>query len=267
MHMSMPMSAAVHPLTDIQRSFAAGLMNAASAPPLAIAAGDGARVRSAFSVYRNSVRLGLIKALMARFPTVVRLLGEETFVEVAALFIAHEPPRSALLMFYGEGFPNFLRRIGRARSAYFVADIAEIEAARTKACHAADAEPVSAAAFAALEEEELGRMRLALHPSLTLLRFESPAVTAWRANQGDGDNRLTQWRAEDAMIARPRLDVGVWLLPPGCFSFLAALAGGAALADAANRGADSNPAFDLVETLSLLITSEVVTAICDTSRS
>jgi hypothetical protein len=198
----------------------------------------------------------LIKVVAARFPAVRRLLGEDCFLETVRRFIAAEPPRSPLLLEYGDGFSEFLRRIGADAC---IADIADLEAARDKAYHAADAASLQPQAFAALPAERLAGLRLTFHPSVSLKQSRFPIVSLWQANREADEAALRQGDPEAALIARPALEVEVWNLPPGGFAFLAALRRGATMAEASEAAMDTAPDFDLAVNLSVLIKANIVT--------
>jgi hypothetical protein len=198
----------------------------------------------------------LIKVVAARFPSVRRLLGEDCFIESIRRFIAAEPPRSPLLLDYGDGFPHFLRSIGDDAC---IADIADLEAARGKAYHAADAASLPPQAFAAIPADHLAGLRLTFHPSVSLLQSRFPIVSLWQANQEADDVALREGRPEAALIARPMLEVEVWNLPPGGFAFLTALRRGATMGEAADAAANAAPEFDLAVNLSVLIQANIVT--------
>jgi len=83
----------------------------------------------------------LIRALAARYPVVRRLIGDDSFLDVAQRFIAMQPPRLPVVEHFGETFPHYLRGLGEAASFEYVADMAELEAARARAYHSADAPP------------------------------------------------------------------------------------------------------------------------------
>ena len=106
-----------------------------------------------------------MKALASRFPAIERIVGEEFFAAMARAFVAACPPRSALLASYGEEFADFIAAFEPARDLVYLADVARIEAARTRAYHAADATPMSAAEFAALDVDAVAGLRVTLHPS------------------------------------------------------------------------------------------------------
>jgi hypothetical protein len=239
---------------ELQHSFAAAVRGQPTELP--IRAATAARAESGLAVHRNNVMSGLIKVLTARFPSVRRLLGEDCFLESVRQFIAAEPPRSPLLLDYGDGFPQFLGRLGGDAC---IADIADLEAARGRAYHAADAVSLPAQAFAAIPTERLAGLRLTFHPSVVLLQSRFPIVSIWQANQEGGDAALRQGRAEAALIARPLLEVEVWNLPPGGFAFLTALRRGATMAEAAEAAMDAAPDFELAVNFSVLIEARIVT--------
>src|ERR1700710_219786 len=95
---------------ELQHSFAAAVLGQPVEFP--IRAATAARAESGLAVHRNNVMSSLIKVVAARFPAVRRLLGEDCFLQSVRRFIAAEPPRSPLLLEYGDAFPEFLRSIG-----------------------------------------------------------------------------------------------------------------------------------------------------------
>jgi hypothetical protein len=244
---------------ELQQSFAATVLGLSVELPISLCAATAARAESGLAVYRNNMMSGLIRVVAARFPVVRRLLGEESFLESIRRFIVAEPPRSPLLLNYGDAFPQFLRSLGDDACIGYIADIAELEIARGKAYHAADAAPLPPQAFAAIPAERLAGLRLSLHPSASLMQSRFPIVSLWHASQEAGDATLRQWCPEAGLIARPMLEVEVWNLPPGGFAFLTALSRGAALAEAAEAAADAAPDFDLAVNLAVLIEANIVT--------
>jgi hypothetical protein len=222
--------------------------------------GAPSAAESRFNVYRNNVALGLINAVAARYPVVRKLLWDDAFQRVAAQYVRSEPPRSPVLLEYGESFPQFLRTIGEGVAVDYLADIAELESARTRAYHAADAMPLDRGAFAALSPDRLANLRLKFHPSMILLTSRFPVVSIWDTQRHDSDGTIRNWKPESALVVRPHLHVEVWRLSTGGHKFFAALAAGRSVADAITEAAVSAD-FDLAEALSTLISSQAVVAI------
>lgn len=245
----------------LQRVFAESIFFDDAAIPATVRDGSGRAYASRFSVYRNNVFASLIGAIAARYPVVRKLLWEETFDQIARCYVTAEPPRSPVLHQYGDSFPQFLRSIGQSASANCVADVAELEAARIRAYHSADAATISREVFRALLPDRILDLRLALHPSVQLRKSCFPIVSIWEANQQANDNPLTFWKAECALIARPRSQVEVWHLPLGVHEFLSALMDRCTIGEAVSRAMSNTPSFDLTECFGVLLSADVVVAL------
>ena len=254
-------------LARLQAAFAAAVFFDHAPIPATIRGASGRGYASRFSVYRNNVLVGLVNAVGARYPVVRKLLWEDGFNRIARLYVTTEPPRSPVLLEYGESFPRFLRSFGQSISADYLADLAELESARTRAYHSADALPVGRDVFAKLAPDEIPNLRLELHPSVQLLKSRFPVVSIWEANLHANDNTLNVWQPECALIARPRLEVEVRRLTPGAYEFLSALAGGRSVGEAIDQGVANVPEFDLTECFTTLISADVTTHLeADNSR-
>ena len=228
-----------------------------------------------FAVYRNNVQHGLTRALAARFPTVERLLGVESFTAVARVFAATHPPKTPVLLDWGDDFPAFLGGFPPLVKRRWLADVARLEWARGRAYHAADAPVADPAALAVADP---GALHLRLAPSVIAFSSPWPAVSLWQQNQPDAkpaprpvsgpvsgpvsepvsEPVSVPARAEQALIARTRgFAVIVEPLHPAQFAVLAALLAGQTLAGAA---ADTDPA----PLLAHLLRHGLIAAIGDT---
>jgi hypothetical protein len=239
-----------------ETSFAAALLNADRPIPEGITAHNAAVPTRRFAVYRNNVVAGLVKALENRFPVVEKIVGEEFFAAMARVFAVERPPRSPLLARYGDEFAAFIAAFEPARELPYLAGVARLEAARTRAYHAADATPLDAGRFAMLDTAAIAGIRIELHPSIGIVRSPYPVVTIWAMNSGERELvPVEDWRGEDALVARPYLDVEVRALPPGGAAFLLALGAGRTLGEAAGIAAVDDPDFDLTGNVAGLIGS------------
>lgn len=240
------------------QSVLAGAILAPKRPaPRFLIAANRTRARNGLDIYRNNVVAGLLNVLAARFPSVRKLAGDEFFFSAARGFLAAHPPRSPVLMGYGEGFPDFIRAQGPAGCFCYMADIADLELARGGAYHAADADPLTAEHWGQISADSLGETRVDLHPSVSLIASRFPIVSAWRAcDAGQGGSPAI--KAEAALVVRPFLDVEVYALPAGGFECLQALQQGTTIGEALAAGADAAPEFDLTFNLSLIISTNIV---------
>jgi hypothetical protein len=242
-----------------EKLFARALLDSEQPIPGGITAHNAATPTRRFAVYRNNVVAGLVGALKSRFPVIEKIVGEEFFGAMARAFVVERPPRTPLLATYGDEFAAFIAAFEPARELAYLADVARLEAARTRAYHAADVTPVDASQFAALDPDAVGRIRIDLHPSTEIVRSPHPIVTIWAMNSGEQELApIENWDCEDALVVRPHLDVEVRMLPPGSAAFLLALAGGHSLGEAAEATLVDCPKFDLTHNFAGLIGSGLV---------
>jgi hypothetical protein len=148
--------------------------------------------------------------------------------------------------------------------------MARLECARTRACHAADAQMLTAEAGAAAlaDGERVGDLRLVCHPSLNLVVTRHAVVSIWAAHQTDGEvvlDAIDPSQPEAALVLRPRLDVLVVPLSagraPGLAAFVSALQRQDGLANAAALAVAAQDDFDLAAILQLLVTHGALSAI------
>lgn len=238
----------------LELRFAVAVRDPLADIPADLAQAAGRAPEKRFAVYRNNVAVSLIAAIEARFPACRRIVGDDFFRGLARAYVAERPPRSPLMMFYGDAFPDLVARDPALSELPYLADVARLEAARTRAYHAADAVPLGLSAFAALDPADLAHVAIALHPSLEIVASRYPVVAIWAMNAGEAPlGPVGDWAAEDALVVRPALEVVVRKLPPGGAAFLAALGRGQPLGDAAQTALDADAAFDLTLNLTGLI--------------
>ena len=244
-------------------AFAAALLDPALPCPAHLRAWNGSDATRRFSVHRNNVVGSLVDALADTFPVVQALVGPEFFRAMAAQFVRTQPPRSPLMHRYGGELPAFIDGFAPARSLPYLADVARLEFARVQACHAADAQPLTADLASAVlgSGVDLAALRPVLHPALRWLRSAHPAVSLWAAHQGEGAlEAIDLAQPEWALVLRPALDVLVVRCDAGTLAFVERAHAGGDLADCTAAGA-ANPGFFLSATLALLLAHGALAAL------
>ncbi|MGA8155717.1 MAG: DNA-binding domain-containing protein [Rhodoplanes sp.] len=248
-----------------QASFAEALLDPERRVPDGVTSHTHPAPAKRFAVYRNNVVVSLIDALATRFPAVQRIVGEEFFRAMAGVFVRAHPPRSPLMMTYGEGLPAFIETFAPAAELPYLADVARLEAARTRAFHAADATALPAEAFSALDPTDLETLRIRFSPGTAIVRSSHPIVTIWAMNADEAEPApIEDWCGEDALISREGFDVVVRRLPPGGAVFLSRLLADATLANAAYAAMQDSAAFDLAENIAGLISAHLATELVRT---
>jgi hypothetical protein len=244
-----------------QAALAAALLDPQAPCPPGLRVWNGSDPVARLAVHRNNVVASLVDALADSFPVCQAWVGEDFFRAMAARFVRQQPPRSRVLAHYGAGLPAFIEGFEPAREVPALADLARLEWARQRACHAADAPVLDAAAVqqALAGGEAVAALRLVCHPSVAVLASRWAIVSLWAAHQCDSEAgqdaalaALDPTQAESALVLRVDDEVRVLRLAPGSDHFVAALLEGAALAEAAGRALQASADFDLTQALRLL---------------
>jgi hypothetical protein len=174
------MRSAVPTLLEIQTAMRRGLLGNGDAT-IAATLGDALAPADRLSIYVNTSRTALTNALRLNFPAVQRLVGKDFFAAAADSFIRREPPYTAWLDLYGEGFPEFLQSFEPAAALIYLPDVARLERAVGRALHAVDAKPLEYSQLLHIEASVQGRVRFTPHPSVNLVFSPYPVGAIWRA--------------------------------------------------------------------------------------
>src|SRR6516162_7905701 len=183
------MGSSVPTLLEIQTAMRRGLLGNGDAT-IAATLGNALAPADRLSIYRNTSRTALTNALRLNFPAVQRLVGEDFFAAAAESFIRCEPPCTAWLDFYGEGFAEFLQSFEPAASLIYLPDVARLERAVGRAFHAVDAEPLEYSQLLDIELSVQGRVCFTPHPSVSLVFSPYPVDAIWCAVLARNDEAL-----------------------------------------------------------------------------
>ena len=255
---------------ELERDFAAALLGGSEDAVVAEIQGDGLDPAARLAIYRHHVSATLTEALESTYPVVVRLVDRRFFAYAADQFIRRHPPAGPCLFEYGESLADFLATFPASRHLAYLPDVARLEWALNHALHAEDAATFDPGWLAALRPDEVGGVRLRLHPSVSLLESPWPIDRIWRANQpgsdpdatvslDQGGARLEVYRLEDGVMFRT--------IAADTYAFRSALASDLDLQGAVGAARRADPSFDLTDALrELLDDGLVVGAISPTQR-
>ncbi|MEL7461166.1 MAG: DNA-binding domain-containing protein [Pseudomonadota bacterium] len=245
----------------IEADFKAALFDPAMTPPPGLSDPAGRPAGKRFDVYRNNVVVSLTQALEVAFPAVRKLVGEANFKVLAGAFLRAHPPKSPLLMLWGDEFPSFLAGFPAAKSIGYLPDAARLEQAIRESYHAADCDPIDPEVLGQIPPEQLTQTKLRFAPALKLISSPWPVHAIWRFNMEPGAPKPAM-AAQDVLVTRPAFDPVAAVLPAGGAAFVRALARGATLGDAMSVPGVPET-FDLNTTLGLLLSGNAITAIGD----
>lgn len=245
-----------------QSAFREGVFDSNRPAPDGLIDPEGRPAGKRFDVYRNNVAVSLTEAMEVAFPVIRKLVGDAFFKAMAGVFLRIHPPRSPMLMLYGDAFPGFLEGFGPVGHLGYLADVARLELAIRESYHAADATPVAPEALQQVAPDALMHLRLGLAPALRVVRSRWPVHAIWLANTRD-DAPAPGGEAQDVVVTRPAFDPLAAPLGPGGAEFIAALNAGETLGAALGLAGAARPGFDLAATLGQLIGGGAITSIKD----
>ena len=215
----------------------------------------------ALDVHRGQVLRSAIDALAASVPTLHRLLGSETFDDVAAAFLRSQLPRGGGLRF-GAGLSEFLASYRPLIEHDYLPGVAALDLAWIGSHLAAEASVLTTEDVFALTAEQLLHGRLVPHPATRWLTFAVPSFTIWRCQREERPlEEPLAWRSESALFVRARSDVTWRAIDVGEAEFLAACAAGQSCDDALESVLAGGSGFDLAVSLPRLLRAGAFTRI------
>ena len=240
-----------------QKAFTKGLFDAQIPAPNGLTNPDGAPASKRYDVYRNNVAVSLSDALEAAFPVIRKLVGEDFFRALAGVYLRTYPPKSPLLMFYGEAMPTFLRRFDPVKQLNYLPDIARLEFAMRQSYHAHDADPIDGAALAEIEPDALMALRFEFTPAVQLIESEFPVHGIYQSNTQANAPKPVM-KPETVLITRPQFDPQIHLISKADATCLSSLIDGHPLGVAMTNAGDT---LDLGALLGLLLREGAITSL------
>jgi len=224
-------------LVDLQRQMAAAIRGLGHGLPKDVFRPDHLPEGDPLSVYANHHQISLCAALATTFSTVTLLVGQEAFRVLASRFLQCQPPVRPCLAEYGADFGTFLDGEMLVKSLPYLADIARLDWAINRATTAHDAVALDMDILGALTADQFGELSLQEHPSLTLLRSNSPLQDIYRFAHGAEIAETITLKAIETrlMIWRKNGTAKATSVSPGAFEALEALISGEKLATACER--------------------------------
>ena len=181
-------------------------------------------------VYQNNVREGFSGVLLAGYPVIAQLVGEDCFRTLAVDYSRRYPSVSGDLAAYGASFPGLLDALYAGTEFDYLADVARVEwHCETVRC-AQDAAAVDLPALQQRAGARFGEQRFGLHPAARLLASPYPVFGIWQAHQSDTVGAVDLAAGgERVLVRRCATGVEVVRLAEPAFLLLESLARGTTL--------------------------------------
>lgn len=216
-----------------------------------------------FAVYRNTVLKGCLDSLLALYPAVHRLTGDEWLAAVALAYAREHPPQSGCMAAYGAGFAEHLAGTLPTGELPWLPEVARLDALWNQCHTAADAPALEPAALATLDATALPHTRLVPHPAARWHAcVDWPVFSLWRAaREAWPDPNPPHWRGQHTLLTRPGDAVQFQEIGLGACALLDACARGLPITEATACAMAAEPGVDLAATLGILMSQGAFTAI------
>jgi hypothetical protein len=194
-----------------------------------------------FQVYQANGHMLAERALLAAYPVVARLIGLESFRELArALWHAH-PPQCGDAGAWGAELAQFIGSSSQLADLPYASDVARLEWSLHRNATVHDAQ-LDVGTLQLLTTNDPCTLHLCFSPGAAVLRSEWPIVTIWNAHQNISQQSAPDWSPVAALLRQGTGEVAmVWrsgwqpqlrLAMAGEADAVQALLGGSSLSDA-----------------------------------
>ncbi|MEI7606533.1 MAG: DNA-binding domain-containing protein [Rhodospirillaceae bacterium] len=253
-------------LAELQHALAAAALGGDPQPAAALLRPGIPADRLA--IYRNNVLGGFAEVLAAAYPSVVRVLGCETFQQAGRGFAALYPPLDPQMWRYGEGFAAFLEAQPAGRVPLWLPDIARLDRAMHEAYFARDAERLAPGRLAALATTaDPSSLHLFFHPTVQVVASDWPVYGLWRAVREGGPLPEPERSPEAVLVARPGLEVLCRRLVPWQAGFISALLLGVTFGEAVSWVPAEDAVAAIQDQLAFLLQANLVTGFAASPES
>ena len=155
---------------------------------------DGESFARGLQAYQASAGALAERALAAAYPTVMQLLGDESFAGLARAFWHRHAPLLGDVACWGAELPAFIAAADQLAEEPYLADVARLEWAVHTAHTAADG-PAAPQGLHLLAQADPATLWLQLQPGAALVVSTHPVVAIWQAHRAvvgrgadDGDD-------------------------------------------------------------------------------
>ena len=186
------------------------------------------------------------RSLAGTYPTVLAMLGAESFGRLAQVLWTAHPPLRGDLAAWGDELPQFLADDASLAEWPYLADCARLDRAVARCASSADAVS-DLSTLVRLGDTDADRLRLDLAPGTTAIDSPYPVVTLWHAHRVAGVSghlsaaraALAEGRAECAFVWRAGWRPQVSLIDRAAAQFVMALRDGACLGQALRHAGEA----------------------------
>ena len=250
----------MHSLRELQEEFLHGALDGVREPIITRIHSDDIPAAQRLRIYENNCREGFLAALIAGYPVLCRITGEQYFRQLVVDYQREHPSPSGNLHHAGARLPQYVERRYVGTEYEYFGDVARLEWACQEVLVAGDHDPLDVSRLAQVPRSDYPRLRFELHPAVRLVSSPYPVFTIWEAHQQEADPEPIDLRSgnEQALVRRRSEGGVIYRLSPAEFTALVALQTARPLGRAVDDALAVDAGFDLAGALHRWTTIEVL---------
>jgi len=167
-------------LMNLQNKFQSYLVNLDSNIKSDIEETKKVSATTRLQIYSNAYRFRLIDALSSNYPMMQKYLGDDSFHELALLYIDAYPSTFRSIRWFGDQLEIFLRDHNKYNELPYLAELSKLEWHMTLTFDAPDYEVIDIEEIKQIPPDVWAIMRFIPHPSVYLLDFQWNVIQIWK---------------------------------------------------------------------------------------
>jgi hypothetical protein len=128
-------------------------------------------------IYANAYFYRILDCLKEDFPATLATLGADNFHNLITGYLIEYPPTEPSISYAGRHLAEFLRHHPMRERWPFIAELAQLERTLIEVSHAAEAQPLNAAAMRSVAPDDWPALAMRTHPALAIVDCE------WRVDE------------------------------------------------------------------------------------
>lgn len=165
----------------------------------------------AINVYRDSIKGFHLNALKLTFPTIIKILGDTYFRQLAAHYYQQQQLKAPNLNQYGQNFSACLTDLLTQRTELqdypYLPDLATLEWQRYGSYYATDTQAVSAETLATIMQQSPDTIYFRLAPSIRILKTTWPLLQLLEPGEAEPAHEANNKPSQTIVIYREHFNV------------------------------------------------------------
>lgn len=245
-------------LKDVQSSFINAIINGDNNECSNFIKPTNVANISRINIYKNNVVSTLRENIIAKYPIILALVGEEFLNYCVREYVKNNPSKNGNLDFYGKEFANFIASFKPAQTLPYLSDVAKLEWLLHEIYFDEDIKILDKIKFSKTDVNQLENVKFKVNKAVKLIASKYPIYQIY---QMVNDNLIKDLDissgGENLLIIRPEFKIKAIEIYDSEYQFLSALFNSKTLHEAYLQAERIDNDFDVGRALQKFISLEI----------